>query len=238
MKTRYVLLTFVVIAVAAAGLFAVAGEKGSEPAAPAATTALSETAPAAGTATAAAPVDTEKALAERSLGDPSAPVRIEEFASLNCSHCAHFSKETFDKLKEAYIDTGKVYFVFTDFPLNAAAMDAAAVARCLPEERYFQFVKFLFETYDKWSLGDHTSKLRQNAKLVGMSDGTFDSCLADQKLREGLAAKMQASADKYKLDSTPSFVVNDGAAVLRGALPLAEFDKTLAPLLAKDAQVQ
>lgn len=70
----------------------------------------------------------------KELGDENAPVVIEEYASLSCNHCASFHKDTFPKLKEEYIDTGKVYFIYNDFPLNASALDGAMVARCMPEK--------------------------------------------------------------------------------------------------------
>src|SRR5690606_15453244 len=62
-------------------------------------------------------------LGVRTLGNPDAPIKVEEFASLTCGHCAAFHNSTFLQLKSKYIDTGKVFFTFTDFPLNAPALD-------------------------------------------------------------------------------------------------------------------
>ena len=107
-------------------------------------------------------------LADRSLGNPDAPVQVHEFASLTCTHCADFSKQTFEAFKVAYIDTGKVFFTYHDFPLNAPALEATMIARCLPETRYFQFVSFLFQTQDKWAFSeDYKKSLNQNVKLLG-----------------------------------------------------------------------
>ena len=167
-------------------------------------------------------------IGERTLGNPTAPVRIEEFSSLTCPHCAHFHRDTLPALKEKYIDSGKVFFVFTDFPLNGPALDAAMIARCMPPERYFTFIGFLYENQDSWAFApDYQAVLRQNAKLAGMSDERFDSCLADTALKEGLVARMQDKATKHQIKSTPSFIINDKH-VTSGALPIEAFDEMIA----------
>lgn len=158
----------------------------------------------------ASEIDVEKALAERGLGDPNAPVVVKEFASLSCPHCAAFHKSNYEKLKTDYIDTGKVYFIYNDFPLNAPALDGAMVARCLPESSYFAFIKLLFDTQEQWAFQqDHKQALRQNAKLAGADDALLDKCLASTALKEGLVARMKEMGEKYKIESTPSFVLNE-----------------------------
>jgi protein-disulfide isomerase len=167
-------------------------------------------------------------LGERTLGDANAPVRIEEFSSLSCPHCAHFHRDTLATLKEKYIDTGKVFFVFTDFPLNAPALDAAMISRCMPPERYFKFIAYLYENQEKWAFQqNYKDVLRQDAKLAGMTDERFDSCLADTALKEGLVNRMQTKAEKHEVKSTPSFVINNKH-VTTGALPIAAFDEMIA----------
>jgi protein-disulfide isomerase len=166
-------------------------------------------------------------LGERTLGNPLAPIKIEEFSSLTCPHCGHFHKETFAALKEKYIDTGKVFFIFTDFPLNAAALDASMIARCMPPERYFTFIAFLYESQEQWAFTkDYQQNLRQDAKLAGMDDARYDACLADTKLKEGIVTRMQDKSGKYTIGSTPSFLIN-GKTVLTGALPIAAFDQAI-----------
>ncbi|MGZ9097865.1 MAG: DsbA family protein [Micavibrio sp.] len=174
-------------------------------------------------------------LGVRTLGDPNAPVKIEEFASLTCGHCAHFHRTTFPELKKKYIDTGKVFFTFTDFPLNAPALDATMVTRCMPPERYFTFLSFLFQTQDQWAFSQsYKDSLRQNAKLAGMTDEAFDACLANTALKDGVVARMQQNGQKHSISSTPSFVIN-GATVLTGALPIEGFDKAIADAEAASA---
>ncbi|MCB9995707.1 MAG: DsbA family protein [Rhodospirillales bacterium] len=181
--------------------------------------------------TAPAAVDVEKAMMPRVLGDENAPVTIEEFASLTCSHCAHFHEQTFGELKKEYIDTGKVRFIFNDFPLNTPARDATIVARCLPHDRYFKFISFLFQTQDKWAYdSDYAKALKQNAKLLGGSESTLDACLNSDELKEALAKSMQDASEKYKIQSTPSFVLN-GTEQLSGAQPFSVFKEKIDKLL-------
>lgn len=179
----------------------------------------------------ASTLDVEAALAQRVLGDESAPVTIQEFASLSCSHCATFHKETFSKLKEEYIDTGKIRFIFTDFPLNASALAASMVARCLPEQSYFKFISFLFNTQDDWAFAqDYQKKLNQNAKLLGLNDDDFKECMNNMTLRTGLAIKMEAAKKKHGIKSTPSFVIN-GKELITGSLSIDVLRKLIDGLL-------
>lgn len=173
----------------------------------------------------------EKAMAPRVMGNPDAPVRIEEFASLSCSHCADFYKNTFPKLKEKYIDTGKVFFIYTDFPLNPSALDAAMAARCLPPAHYFNFIKMLFESQSQWAFSEnHRQVLQANTALLGMSTDAFNACVNNTDLRKALAAKMSEASSKYKIQSTPSFLVND-TEVLRGSNDFESFSATIDKLL-------
>lgn len=161
------------------------------------------------------------------LGNPNAPIKIKEFASLSCSHCAEFATETFPEVKEKLIDTGKVYFEFVHFPLNASAMDGALIALCMPEERYHQFISFLFEQQAQWAFNkDYRQILKQNAKLLGASEEKLEACLNDEKKKADIVAAMQEASDKYEVRSTPSFVVN-GKTTMSGAMSFSEFKKRI-----------
>lgn len=176
-----------------------------------------------------ATIDVETALSERGLGDPKAPVTIREFASLTCGHCADFHKETFKDLKEQYIDTGKVYFIFTDFPLNKPALDASMAARCLPEGRYFNFIKLLFQSQENWAFSpDYLKSLKQTAQLAGLSADKFDACLASQPLQDGLLERMKQAQEKHEIKSTPSFVI-DNETTISGVQSVKEFAKIIDP---------
>ena len=168
------------------------------------------------------------------LGDPKAPIHIKEYASLSCSHCAEFSTGTFPQVKKELIDTGKVYFEFVNFPLNASAMDGALIALCLPEERYHQFISFLFEQQSKWAFDpDYQKILKQNAKLLGASDEKLDACLADEDKKKAIVAGMQEAKEKYHIESTPSFVINESETI-SGALPYSEFKNKIEAFMTKE----
>jgi len=166
----------------------------------------------------------------RSLGDPNAPIKIQEFASLSCGHCASFHRDVFPALKEKYIDTGKVFFTYVDFPLNAPALEGTLISRCMPNARYFPFLSMLFSTQANWAFDqNYRELLRQNARLAGMSDNDFDACIANDDLKAKIVETMQAKQQAHGINSTPSFVINDKK-VLNGAVPLAAFEQAFGEL--------
>lgn len=168
-------------------------------------------------------LDIEKALSVRGIGNPEAPVVIEEYASLTCRHCATFHKEVFPKLKEEFIDTGRVYFIFNDFPLNGPALDAAILARCVPEEFYFRYLKLLFDTQADWAYEkNYRDVIQSHAKLIGTNDALMKECLSNQELRSKLYEGIRESGAKKEIKSTPSFLIN-GKLEISGSKPIDAF---------------
>lgn len=181
------------------------------------------------------PLTVRPLLGTRSIGDPNAPVKITEVFSLTCSHCAAFHNETYPQIKENFIDTGKVYWTYQEFPLNAPALHASMIARCLPAERYSGFIDILFETQDRWSrTPDYKEALRQNAKLAGMSDEDFDACLDNKELQEALASAIQEVSEKWEVKATPSIIFNDGEKVVTGAQKFPAMENALNQFIARD----
>lgn len=167
--------------------------------------------------------DLETVMAPRALGNPDAPVKIEEYASLTCSHCATFHTSTFPKLKEEFIDTGRVYFVFNDYPLNAPALDAAILARCVPENYYFNFIKLLFDTQADWAYeSGYKDILRSHAKLLGLGGDVIEACMTNKELRSQVYDKIRKSGNEVGIKSTPSFIIN-GELAVTGAKPIDAF---------------
>ncbi len=170
--------------------------------------------------------ETEDGLGIRGLGNPDAPVRMVEYASLTCSHCASFHLNTLNDLKKRYVVTGDLYIQFEEFPLNAPALDATLLARCLPGERYFGFIDLLFKTQESWAgRPDYRVALIQNAKLAGLSEDKANECLEDTELREAVAGRIQAVSQEHKISSTPTFIINEGEEVISGAQPLYAFEQ-------------
>jgi protein-disulfide isomerase len=149
--------------------------------------------------------------AERFIGKADAKVTVNEYFSLTCTHCAAFSMETLPQIQKDLIDPGTVKWVFHDYPLDQVALQAAMIARYLPVDRYEPFVNALFATQNSWAFNrgaEPTEQLWKTAALAGMSRATFDKAIADTGLRDWIIKNQQADTDKWKIDSTPSFVIN------------------------------
>ena len=169
-------------------------------------------------------INMDAVLAPRAYGNPDAPVVIEEYASLSCGHCAQFYNKVLPKLKAKYIDTGQVYFVYHDFPLNAPALTATVIARCMPQDRYFTYVSYLYKSQDSWAYeGNYENILKQNAKLAGGNGDAIEKCLADDNLRAVLVGNMQTAAKDLGVNSTPTFIIN-GKKAFSGVRSLGDFE--------------
>lgn len=150
--------------------------------------------------------------AERSVGKPDAKTTVHEYFSLTCTHCAAFAVGTYPQVKKNLIDTGMVRWVYHDYPLDQVALLAAQVARYLPVDRYEPFIDALFATQNNWAFSrgnDLKEQLWKTAALAGMNRATFDQAVNDSGLRDWILKQQQADTNKWKIDSTPSFVIND-----------------------------
>lgn len=162
-------------------------------------------------------IDMDNALAERTMGDPDAPVTVIEYASLTCPHCARFSNEILPKVKEQLIDTGRLRLVFRDYPLDTHALKAAMMARCADRSKYFNLVEVIFKNQKRWvSSTDPLSNLKQLGALAGMDSAYIDNCLANSQLQQFILSRMQDARRKYKVEATPTFIFNNGAETLSG----------------------
>ena len=156
--------------------------------------------------------ETDPRMGDRVLGKEDAPATMQEYFSLTCTHCAAWGREVFPEVKAKLIDTGKLRYIYRDFPLDQVALTAAMVARALPPPRYEAFVATLLASQDRWAFArdvNSTDEIFKRAALAGMPRALFDSTIADTGLRTAILNQQQAGADKYKIDSTPTFVVNE-----------------------------
>lgn len=194
-----------------------------------------ESAPAPVTA-ASVDIDLEAALAPRIIGDVNAPVRIDDFSSMTCGHCANFHNNTLPEIKKNFIDTGKAYLVFTDFPINKPALDATMVARCLPAEQHADFIDLLFAKQKSWAFTpNYLSDLFGLASSApyNMSRDVFDSCLASEELKDKIIERVEATAKLWSVQSTPSFVINKQD-LITGAQSYETFQKAIDKALAAE----
>ena len=168
------------------------------------------------------------------LGKADAPVTIVEYASMTCPHCATFAKTTFPALKTKYIDTGKVRFIFREFPLDELAAAAAMLARCIDKEngeKAIAVIDVLFASQEKWAVRNPLPQLQQITKQAGMSQQAFEACLADQKLYNDVLAMRERGAKEYKVESTPTLFVNGKPQ--KGGATIEQLEKLIDPLLPK-----
>ena len=151
-------------------------------------------------------------LPDMALGNPDAKVKIVEYMSMTCSHCADFHNKTFDEIKAKYIDTGKVYFVLREFPLDPLAAAGFMLARNAPGGKYFEVVARLFKTLDEWAyVEDPLGGLRNVSKQFGYSPATFEATLTDQKLLDEINETRKRGADEFGITGTPTFFINGKA---------------------------
>lgn len=165
------------------------------------------------------------------LGDPNAKVTVVEFGDYQCTYCHLFHENTKDALFQQYVDTGKVNFVFRDFPLNGPdSVLAAEAAYCAGDQgKYWQYHD---ELYKNWG-GERTGWVNQKsldkfATTVGLELDKFDKCVYDNKYEQKVLDN-QKFGDKIGIDGTPSFVIFNGKDITKivGAQPISEFQKIL-----------
>lgn len=172
--------------------------------------------------------DADPRFAERAIGKPDAKVTVQEYFSLTCTHCAAFQKETFPRVKAELIDTGKIRYIWRDYPLDQLALYAAMVARALPPERYEPFVTALLATQDRWAFNRSANPVEELAKLAmlaGMARTTFDATVRDDKLKQFVLEEQSSGEKQYSVSSTPTFVINGKANA--GAMSFENFSKAV-----------
>ena len=167
-------------------------------------------------------------------GKADAPVTIIEYASMTCPHCANFHKTTYAALKTKYIDTGKVRFIFREFPLDELAAAASMLARCAGKDdgtKGLALIDVLFASQDKWAVRNPVPVLQQIGKQAGITEKAFDECLKDQTLYNNIMAMRERGSKEYKVELTPTLFVN--GKMQKGGATIEELDKIIEPLLPK-----
>jgi protein-disulfide isomerase len=164
------------------------------------------------------------------IGKADAKVTIVEYMSMTCPHCARFSNDVFPKIKEKYVDTGKVKFILREFPLDTPAAAAIMLARCAPQGEYFPMVEALFKSQGTWAVSnDIRAALLQMAKLAGFTQESFNACLTNQKLLDDVNATREKASKDFGVDSTPTFFI--GGKRYAGEMSVEEMSALIDPLL-------
>ena len=180
----------------------------------------------------AAEVAKPVSLPDMVLGPDNAAVTITEFASMTCPHCAAFNEQVFPKIKAAYIDTGKVRYIFREFPLDIKAAAGSMLSRCIAKDdpaKYFAVTDLLFRSQNDWVVKNTTETLMRIGKQAGLSQEAIEACLKDQGLLDKIAADQKYAAEVLKVDSTPTFFINGEK--IKGEASIQEFEKRIDTLL-------
>lgn len=171
-------------------------------------------------------------LPDMALGPKDAAVTITEYASMTCPHCAAFNEQVFPKIKSEYIDTGKVRYIFREFPLDIKAAAGSMLSRCIAKDdasKYFAVTDMLFRQQNDWVVKNTTETLTRIGKQAGLTQQQVEACLKDQALLDKIAADQKYASDVLKVDSTPTFFINGEK--IKGEASFEEFAKKINPLL-------
>ncbi len=180
----------------------------------------------------AADVAKPVSLPDMAIGPKDASVTITEYASMTCPHCAAFAEKVFPQIKSAYIDTGKVRYVFREFPLDIKAAAGSMLARCIAKDdggKYFAVIDMLFRQQNEWVMKNTADTLTRIGKQAGLSQQAVEDCLKDQALLDKIAADQKFANEVLKVNSTPTFFINGD--MVKGETSFEEFDKRIKSLL-------
>ncbi|RBI86274.1 DsbA family protein [Rhodosalinus halophilus] len=149
---------------------------------------------------------------EMTMGDPEAPVEVIEYASYTCPHCATFHENVLPRLKEDYVDTGKVHFIYREVYFDKYGMWASMLARCGGEERFFGITELIYDAQSSWSRAGSdvavADELRRIGRLAGLGEEQVEACLSDADKLRALVAWYQENATEHGIQATPSFVID------------------------------
>ncbi|MHA7872707.1 MAG: thioredoxin domain-containing protein [Hyphococcus sp.] len=156
---------------------------------------------------------------------------------MTCPHCATFHETVYPEIKEKYVDTGKVRFVFREFPTAPAELSVVGsmLARCAADksgdDAYFLVLGSLFRNQRTWIYADSPrDELLKIASQAGMSEADFDACVKRKELLDLINKNINAARDNYNIQATPSFVI-DGQ--LRSISTVEAFSEALDEALAE-----
>ncbi len=169
------------------------------------------------------------ALDDISMGSETAPVTIIEYASMTCPHCAAFEAQVFPKLKEKYIDTGKVRFILREFPLDGLAAAAFMLARCAGPDKYYPMVETLFAQQAKWAVRNPLEPLLAIAKQAGFTQQSFEACINNKDQLNKVQQVRDRASQKFKVKATPTFFIN--GELHEGGMSIEDLDKAIEPFI-------
>ena len=168
------------------------------------------------------------------IGNIDAPITIIEYASMSCSHCASFHNDTLPDLKKEYIDTGKVKFVFRDFPYNFPALLGSMMMRCTPNEVRYDYMNALYKLQNQWVLEENDKTTQELYKIMqsgGMKKEDFEACINNTDLENKIIQEIIDAQEEFQIKNTPSFLVNGN--LVAGNKSIKEFRQIIDKILSE-----
>ncbi len=159
------------------------------------------------------------------MGEDNAPVTIVEFSDYECPFCARFYQQTLPQIKSEYIDTGKVKFVYRDFPLgfHQQAEPAALAANCAGEQgKYFEFHDKIFN--NDGAAGKSSTDYKKWAQELSLNVAKWETCLSDPKQKQEIQKDL-ADGSAAGVAGTPGFIIN--GKLVSGAQPFSVFQQVI-----------
>ena len=168
-----------------------------------------------------------KIVSPMTLGNPNAPVKIVEYASFTCPHCATFHLDVLPTIKKKYLDKGLVQLEYREVYFDGPGLWAGLLARCKGNEKYFPMIDLIYKNQEDWAKGNIDNikdGLLSMGRQAGLSDEESLACMQDDNLAEQLVELFQENAKRDNIRSTPSFLIN-GQLVKN--LPFPEFEELI-----------
>ena len=175
-------------------------------------------------------VDTIEALEKKSFGNENAKIKMLEFASLTCGHCAKFHNEVMPIIKKNYIEKGLIHFTYKDFPLDKYALKATIIARCSGNKNFFNFLDVFYKKQKDWTrTQDPFKSLLKIAKFGGLKDEELKVCVGNKSIEDGVLKERLNSSKDYDITATPTIYLNGEK--YKGDLTIEALDSKIKSLL-------
>lgn len=170
---------------------------------------------------------------EKTIGNRSAPIKIHIFTSLTCNHCPAVHSQIMPHLEENYVKSNEAFIILEDFPIDARAMTASLISRCLTGDRYFAFIETLFENQRHWAFSENLQEsILPYVKLAGLNEEDMLSCATNEEALKEVTRQRNLAIMRYKIHATPTLILQSGKQkkVFEGVPHIAELDKAIEEL--------
>lgn len=169
---------------------------------------------------------------EIALGKEDSPITMIEYGSLTCDHCIGFHRKTLPIVKEKYIKSGKVRFVYRHYPTSKVALQAAIAVECAAENHYEVLNNFYLNIKDWYPPKNRDEAFKNHAGITQEDASRYDMCLKNEEVGKKIIADQKAAYEKYDIQGTPSFIIN--GKVYKGEHSLEELEKIIQENLANN----